>query len=108
MEVRQPCLTRLTGCQLGELAWQAITQAALAVGLAKILSDLRPRRNHCSWRGGRPLILRAAETEDRQENKSQQSQTDSESCSFTEALRQIDAQNNHDDEVHERNQHQED
>ena len=58
-------------------------------------------------RGDWSLILGATEAEDRQENNSQESDPDSESCTFTEALRQIDAQNNHNDEVHERNQHQE-
>ena len=97
----------LAPLQPAETAWQAIVQAALAVGLAKILSDLGPLRHHCSLRGGWSLILGATEAEDRQENDSQESDTDSESGTFAEALRQIDAQNNHNDEVHERNQHQE-
>jgi hypothetical protein len=69
------------------------------------LSDLRAHGQ--SLPGGWSLILRAAKTEDRQENDSQESDTESESCTFTKALRQIDAQNNHNDEVHEGNQHQE-
>jgi len=52
------------------------------------------------------LILSAAETKDRPENDSQESEADSEARTFTEALRHIDAKNNCHDEVNKRNEHQ--
>ena len=52
------------------------------------------------------LILRTAEPENGKENDSQQGEPNSEACAFAEALRQIDAENNSDDEVNKRNEHQ--
>ena len=52
------------------------------------------------------LILRTAETENWEKDKTEQSQTDTEARAFAECFRDIDAQNNPDDEVDERDQHQ--
>ena len=54
------------------------------------------------------MILRAAEAEDRPENDSQKSEADSEARTFTEAFRHIDAENYTDNEIHERDKHQND
>ena len=54
------------------------------------------------------LVLCAAEPKNRQENDSQKSEADSEACAFAEAFPQIDAENNSDDEINERDEHQKD
>jgi len=49
--------------------------------------------------------LRAAESEDRKENKGQQKQSDPKTDTFPEVLRDIDVQNDQDDEIDQRNEH---
>src|SRR5207249_7120707 len=55
---------------------------------------------------GRALILRTAKAEDQEENERQQKQTNSKPRSFSEVLCHIDAKNYPDDEIHQRNEHQ--
>ena len=52
------------------------------------------------------MILRAAEAENREENNRQQNQPNPEADAFAETLGYIDAQNDPDDEVDERDEHQ--
>ena len=59
----------------------------------------------CRLRNCWSLILRTAEAKYRPKDDSQESETDSKPGTFTEALRRIDAKNNEDDEVNERNKH---
>ena len=64
----------------------------------------RLRRSRCSWpQGGRSLILRAAEAEDREENNRQQKQTNPKAHSFPETLSQVDDENDRDYDINERN-----
>ena len=49
------------------------------------------------------LVLRAAEAEDREENKRQQKQTNPKAHSFPETLSQVDEKNDRDYEINERN-----
>ena len=69
-------------------------------------SQLRRLRRRRQTTSGGSLILRAAEAENREENKSQQSKADSEAHAFAEAFGQIDAENYTDYEIHERDEHQ--
>jgi len=64
------------------------------------------RRSRRRTSSGGSLVLRAAEAENREENDSQKEQADAETRTFAEALSQIDAENNADDEIHERDKHQ--
>jgi hypothetical protein len=52
--------------------------------------------------------LRAAETQDRQENDSQENEADSETDAFAEAFCHVDTENNSYDDVDERDQYQND
>jgi hypothetical protein len=52
------------------------------------------------------LILRAAEAENREENNRQQNQPNPEAHAFAETLGYIDAQDDPNDEVDERDEHQ--
>ena len=70
------------------------------------LSRLRRRRNRYSWRSRRTLVLRAAKTENQKENKRQQNQTNSKAYAFSEALCHVDAKNDPDDKIYERDEHQ--
>jgi hypothetical protein len=72
------------------------------------LSRLRRRRNRHPRRRRWSLILRAAKTKDRPENDAQKSEADSESHTFTEALRHIDAENDSYDDINERDEQQND
>ena len=75
--------------------------------LAKLLRS-RGRRARRRPASGGSLILRAAESENREENDSQKSEADSEAHAFSEAFRQIDAENYADNKIHERDKHQND
>jgi hypothetical protein len=70
------------------------------------LRRLRRRSNRYSWRSRRALILRAAKAEYWEENDRQQKQTDSKTDALSETLRDIDAKDDPDNEIHERNEHQ--
>src|SRR5438093_895755 len=64
------------------------------------------RRTCTHGSSGRPLILRAAEAENWEENNSQQNQTNPKPHAFPKTLRQVNAKNYPDDEVYEGNQQQ--
>ena len=53
----------------------------------------------------RSLVLRATETENREENDSQKSETESEAHAFAEAFGQINTENYTDYKIHERDEH---
>jgi len=53
------------------------------------------------------LILSAAKAENQKENKRQQKQTNSKTDTISEALCNIDAEDDPDDEIYKRNEHQE-
>jgi hypothetical protein len=65
-------------------------------------------RSLVSLRSRSALVLRTAETQDRQENDSQKNEADSETDAFAEAFRHVDTENNSYDDVDERDQHQND
>src|SRR5262249_27431898 len=71
----------------------------------KPLRRLR-RRSRSHWSSGRSLILGTSEAEDRKENNSKKSETESEANSFPKTLCQVDAKNYSDDEIYERNEQQ--
>src|SRR5439155_8800681 len=76
---------------------------------AKRLRRLRRSRNRRPRTpSGGSLILRAAEAQNQEENKRQQQQADRKANSFAEAFGQIDAENYADNEIHERDEHQND
>lgn len=54
------------------------------------------------------MVLRAAETENWEENDSQKSETNSEAHAFAETFGQINTKNYTDYEIHERDEHQKD
>ena len=85
-------------------AYRVHSQGGRAPLLANELRNLRYCSRRQTPRGG-SLILRAAERENREENNSQQCKADSEAHAFAEALRQINAENYTDYEIHERDQH---
>jgi hypothetical protein len=72
------------------------------------LGRLRGRSDGYTWRSGWALILCASEAEDEKENKRQQKQTDSKTRAFSKALCHVDAQDDPDDKIHKRNEHQKD
>jgi hypothetical protein len=70
------------------------------------LGRLRRRCNRYRWRSRGTLILRAVEAEDWKENYREQKQPNSKTGTFSEALCYIDAKDDPDDEIHKRNEHQ--
>ena len=92
------CRDNLAGCLLNKPV----------NGLEKMVATLGGLRNRCSLSSRWPLILRAAETEDRPENDAQKSEADSEAYTFTEALRHIDAENNSYADINQRDEQQND
>ena len=55
-----------------------------------------------SWRRGWPLILRAAKAKDRPKDNSKKKKSYAETRAFAETLGDIDAENDRDNEVNER------
>lgn len=88
-------------------AYRSDSQAGCATWFAKRLRRLwRSGNRRPGIPSGRSLILCAAEAKNREENDSQKSEAEAEAYTFAEAFGQIDAENYADNEIHERDEHQ--